>query len=580
MADNDNNNKSGNSHITAINALTQQDHVTPSVIIVGAGIAGLFTALKLAPIPVTVVSAAKLGEQTSSGWAQGGIAAALDAEDTVEAHVVDTIRAGAGLVDANIAQLIASEAKARITDLIDFGVPFDADAENNLRLSREAAHSARRVVRVTGDRAGHAIMKTLIAKARQTPSITFLEEYKLRELVTGRGRVVGLIVDPVKASSAPDGPNGKGRKGYPSAVPRFLPARAVVLATGGIGGLYDVTTNPAGCNGEVLAIAARAGAIIADPEFVQFHPTAIAVGTDPAPLATEALRGEGAVLVNSRGERFMVRQHPDAELAPRDIVARAVHREIMTGRGAFLDCRAAIGRDFPTRFPTVYAKAMAAGIDPVRDLIPVAPAAHYHMGGIHTDANGRTTIDRLWACGEVASTGAHGANRLASNSLLEAVVFAARVASDIANLPYPRTDRCYQRYIRHYAKVSGQQPPQLPAKLAPVVRQLREVMTAHVGVVRQEEGLAHALRQFEDIGRSYAQFPQLKNMAEAAKFVTVAALMRTESRGGHFRADFPKSSPAWAKRSFLTQEAISQRRILALLNHSQSEPALTLAVGE
>lgn len=562
MADNDNNNKNA-----TLDAASRQR--PPGVIIVGAGLAGLFTAIKLAPMPVTVVSAARLGEQTSSGWAQGGISAALDAEDTAEAHASDTIGAGAGIVDENIAHLIAREAEARIDDLIALGVPFDADAENKLRLSREAAHSARRVVRVTGDQAGYAIMKALIAKARQTPSIEFLEEYKLRELVTGSGRVVGVFADPVATNAVDE----------PAAAPIFLPARAVVLATGGIGGLYSVTTNPAGSNGETLAIAARAGAVIADPEFVQFHPTAINVGLDPAPLATEALRGEGAILVNSRGDRFMTSQHPDAELAPRDVVARAVHREIVTGRGAFLDCRDAIGPDFSTKFPTVFEKAMAAGIDPVRDIIPVAPAAHYHMGGVHTDANGRTTLDRLWACGEVASTGAHGANRLASNSLLEAIVFAARVAADVASLPYHRTDRCYQKYIRHYQKNAKKRTAELSAPARHASQRLRELMSEHVGVVRHADGLTYAIGQFEEIARANAQVPQLQNMAEAAKFVAVAALARCESRGGHFRADYPNPAPAWQKRSFLSRDAISERRIIELIKHNRGERALTLAAG-
>ena len=387
------------------------------VVIVGAGLAGLFTALKLAPLPVTVISVTPFGQGGSSVWAQAGIAAALSEGDSPEAHAADTIRAGAGIVDENIALLLAREARGRIEDLLRYGVPFDKDLEGHLDFAREAAHGARRILHVKGDTAGRAIMAALTVAARATPSIQVLEGWGARDLVIRDGQVAGIEIARVDAN--------------PFAPSLVLDAAAVVLATGGSGQLFAITTNPRESRGEGIAIAARAGATIADAEFVQFHPTAINVGRDPAPLATELLRGEGALLINGRGERFMRALHPDAELGPRDIVARGVYREVMSGRGAFLDCRK-IGPEFPARFPTVFAACEAAGLDPRREPIPIAPAAHYHMGGIYTDANGRTTIEGLWACGEVASTGAHGANRLASNSLLEAVVFGARVAGDIA----------------------------------------------------------------------------------------------------------------------------------------------------
>jgi L-aspartate oxidase len=380
------------------------------VVIVGAGLAGLFTALKLAPLPVTVVSVTPFGQGGSSVWAQAGIAAALSEGDSPDAHAADTIRAGAGIVDETIALLLAREARDRIEDLLRYGVPFDKDLEGHLDFAREAAHGARRILHVKGDTAGRAIMAALTEAARATPSIQVLEGWGARDLVIRDGQVAGIELAGVDAK--------------PVAPSLVLDAAAVVLATGGSGQLYAITTNPRESRGEGIAIAARAGATIADAEFVQFHPTAINVGRDPAPLATESLRGEGALLINGRGERFMRALHPDAELGPRDIVARGVYREVMSGRGAFLDCRK-IGREFPARFPTVFAACEAAGLDPRREPIPIAPAAHYHMGGVYTDANGRTTIEGLWACGEVASTGAHGANRLASNSLLEAVVFGA-----------------------------------------------------------------------------------------------------------------------------------------------------------
>src|SRR6266705_1076621 len=298
------------------------------IIIVGGGLAGLFCALKLSPRPVTVISAAALGQGASTAWAQGGIAAAVAEGDSAEAHAADTIAAGAGLVDAKIALGLAREASARIHDLLHYGVPFDRDLEGKLAVGREAAHSARRIVHVRGDMAGRAIMSALIETVRRTPSIRVIEGYVAEELLTLDGAVTGLQLR---------------RVGDATAKPVTIATRAVMLATGGIGHLYAMTTNPAEASGLGVAIAARAGAVIADPEFVQFHPTALDVGRDPAPLATEALRGEGATLVNKTGERFMAKVHPLAELAPRDIVARAVHVEIAAGRGAFLDCRATIG---------------------------------------------------------------------------------------------------------------------------------------------------------------------------------------------------------------------------------------------
>ncbi|MBK1677574.1 L-aspartate oxidase, partial [Rhodospirillum rubrum] len=390
------------------------------VVIVGGGLAGLFCALKLAPRPVTLVVAAPLGQGSSSAWAQGGIAAALGGDDSASAHAHDTIAAGAGLVDPLSASILAGEAGARITDLLGYGVPFDRDAAGRLVLSREAAHSARRIVRVRGDGAGAAIMAALIGAVGRTPSIRVIEGVAEGLLSDGQ-RIGGIVVRP-----------------RPDAAAEALAAGTVVLASGGVGALYGVTTNPPEAFGGGLAMAAEAGALLADCEFVQFHPTALAVGLDPAPLATEALRGEGAILVDAQGRRFMTALDPAAELAPRDVVTRGVAAAIKAGKGAFLDARTALGAAFPHAFPTVYAACRASGIDPVSQPIPIAPAAHYHMGGVLTDSFGRTSIDGLWAVGEVACTGAHGANRLASNSLLEAVVFAARVAEDVAAAPLPR----------------------------------------------------------------------------------------------------------------------------------------------
>lgn len=494
------------------------------IVIVGGGLAGLFCALKLSPRPVTILSPTPLGDGASSAWAQGGIAAAVGLGDSAEAHALDTIAAGAGIVDENVARMMTAEAADRVADLLSYGAPFDRDLEGRLQLSREAAHSERRIVRVNGDLAGKAVMGALIQAVRRTPSIRVLEGLTAEDLVTEGRFVVGVVARP------------KG-----AAKPVRVIGRAVVLATGGVGHLYAVTTNPKEARGAGLAMAARAGATLADLEFVQFHPTAIAVGRDPAPLATEALRGEGAVLVDASGRRIMAGVHPELDLAPRDIVARAVFEAARDG-GAFLDAREKVGERFPVRFPTVYAACREAGVDPVRQPIPVAPAAHYHMGGVLTDACGRSSLDGLWVCGETASTGAHGANRLASNSLLEAVVFGARIADDILGL-FPAAPANLR------AALPGL-PPSTPEDGA-AAAEIRRLMAQHVGVVRDASGLALAIEGLDRIRRA-ARDRDTLNMATSALLIAVAAERRQESRGGHFRADRPEADPALARRSMLT----------------------------
>jgi L-aspartate oxidase len=506
--------------------MTNTDLLSSDIVIVGGGLAGLFCALKLAPRPVTVISAAPLGQGASTAWAQGGIAAAVAEGDSPEAHAADTIAVGAGLVDERVALGLAREASARIDDLLRYGVPFDRDLDGRLAVGREAAHSARRIVHVRGDMAGAAIIAALTAAVRKTPSIRVIEGFVAENLLTENGAVTGLQIRDARD---------------PLASPVVLSSRAIVLATGGVGHLYAVTTNPTEASGLGLAIAARAGAVIADPEFVQFHPTAIMAGRDPAPLATEALRGEGAILVNEAGERFMAELHPLAELAPRDIVARGVFAEIAAGRGAFLDASKALGTRFAEKFPTVHASCISAGVDPATQPIPVAPAAHYHMGGIAVDASGRTSLRGLWAGGEVSSTGAHGANRLASNSLLEAVVYAARIAEDINGHAIAATAR------RPAIVIAGQNAA-LPRL---VESSLRNMMTSHVGVVRDGAHLAKAIRLFADIERNTGSIA-LRNMATTALLVAASAWSRCESRGAHFRSDHPAEVPALARRTMTT----------------------------
>lgn len=479
-----------------------------SVLIAGAGLAGLFLALKLAPRRAIVLSPAPLGQASSSAWAQGGLAAAMSPDDDAIAHADDTVKAGAGLVDPAIARLIAEDGPARVMDLIALGVPFDRTPDGQLAQSLEAAHSRPRVVRVSGDLAGKAIMDALITAARAARHIEIIEDATaLTLLQDANGAVCGAMCQ---------------RSGE---IAR-LKASETVLATGGAGGLYAVTTNPREAMGLGLAMAARAGALIADPEFVQFHPTAIDVGRDPAPLATEALRGEGAQIVDADGDAFV------SPLAPRDLVARAIHRERIAGRGAFLDAREAVGANFPEHFPTVFAACMAAGLDPRKQPIPIAPAAHYHMGGIAADAWGRSSLAGLSAVGECASTGAHGANRLASNSLLEAVVFAHRIAERLRGSDAGEPA----------AGATAEPPPPLPDAAR---AELRATMQAHAGVVRERAGLTQALDRVDGLCDVHGQAGALM----AARLILTAALDREESRGAHFRSDFPDA--AVPKRSFL-----------------------------
>ncbi len=512
-------------------------------LIVGAGLAGLFTALKLAPRPVTVLSPKPLGMGASSAWAQGGVAAAIGANDSAHAHALDTEMAGAGIVDHGIAESVTAEAVARIEDLARWGTPFDRDDFGNFALGREAAHSANRIVKVEGDRAGWAIMQAIIAQVRRTPTIRVVEGITALSLARENGRVVGVYCR---------------RLGDRYSEPVFIRARATVLAAGGLGGLYAITTNPPGVRGHAMGMAARAGAIIADPEFVQFHPTAILTNADPAPLATEALRGEGAILINDLGERFMPAIHPDAELAPRDVVARANFRQIKAGRKVFLDTRQVLGADILTRFPTVSTYCRDAGIDPVKDAIPVTPAAHFHMGGVKVNDFGRSSLPGLWVCGEASCTGLHGANRLASNSLLEAVVYGARIAEDIGGLE-PARDLAPFKGIEWDEEEGNRAEEVLRNTVA--VQDLRRIMTDLVGVERHADGLRKALRDIAHLELSAERVTSAYlNMTTSATLVAAAALKRTESRGGHFRTDFPEPEQSWEHHTEMTlDEALAIR---------------------
>ncbi|HQS08344.1 MAG TPA: L-aspartate oxidase [Xanthobacteraceae bacterium] len=470
------------------------------VIIVGAGVAGIACALALAPLNVLVVAPQGVAAVPATAMAQGGIAAAIGADDHFDLHTADTLKAGAGLTDPEAAARVTAAAASVIARLADWGVAFDTDAAGAIALGLEAAHSRNRIVHADGDATGKAVLDALIARARISPHISRRTDLTAIDLLRDAdGRVTGVRCMGTNGASAD------------------LSGRAVVLATGGLGGLYASTTNPRAALGSGLALAARAGAVLRDVEFVQFHPTAIAAARDPMPLATEALRGEGAILLNDQGERFMA-DVAGAELAPRDVVARAIHAQIVAGRRVTLDARACLGDRFAARFPSVHALCLESGIDPAREAIPVRPAAHYHMGGVKVDAHGRTSVPGLYACGEVASTGLHGANRLASNSLLEAIAFSGWISNAIC----AETAR---EAAAAEAPVRAIQPP-----LA--IETLRRIMDRHVGVVRSAAGLGEALH-------ALAPYADHDDAALVASLVALAALKREESRGGHFRADHP-----------------------------------------
>lgn len=490
-------------------------------VIIGAGVAGLTTALQLAPEPVVLLSSATLGADACSELAQGGLAASLGGDDGPGLHLCDTLAAGDGLCDQATVRRVVEAAPCAIEHLGRLGVAFDRDPDGMLRLGLEAAHSRRRIVHAAGDATGRELVRTLAAAVRRTSSITVLEGMEARRLFVEDGAIAGVLA--------------VGRRGAVA-----MSTNRVVLATGGIGGLFSDTTNPLASCGHGLALAACAGAELADLEFVQFHPTALDGPRRPMPLVSEAVRGEGAVLVNDRGQRFLT-DAPGGELAPRDVVARAVWRQLACGRRVFLDARQCLGPRFAERFPVIAHLCREAGIDPGVQLIPVRPAAHYHMGGVAVDAEGRSSVEGLWACGEVACTGLHGANRLASNSLTEAVATAGWVAESVADaLP-----GCSRRLLHTLV------PPR------PDPSCIRPVVSAALGIIRDGKTLREAAAALLHISTVN---PAASDPALVALMIATAALGREESRGSHYRSDFP-GRDADARSSRLTLRSAIQAAV-------------------
>ncbi|WP_104201054.1 L-aspartate oxidase [Cryobacterium sp. Y29] len=515
-----------------------------SILVIGSGLGGLLAAVRAADAGHHVVLVTKsVLPESNTRYAQGGIAAALFRDDSVDAHVLDTLRAGAGLCEPAAVRVLCEEGPARVRDLIRFGVDFDRD-ESGVARGLEAAHSRSRVVHAGGDATGAAVEAALVATVRRRASIDVREHTMLVDLLVDGGVVGGARV------LGPDN------------VQRTVEADAVILATGGAGALYTHTTNPSVATGDGVAAAYRAGANVVDLEFYQFHPTALAVpGT---PLVSEAVRGEGAVLRSLLADRFMLAEHPDAELAPRDVVARAIARQMerQGGSPVLLDATA-LGRELlETRFPTITTACRAAGLDWAIEAIPVAPAAHYWMGGVATDTWARTSLPGLFAVGEVAHTGAHGANRLASNSLLEAAVFADRAVRALGQ-PWPTGATRTAKRPHPPVEISTSSIPGLPDETAIKLPSadastlvdrptLQQLLWDLAGVHRSGGGLATAAALLagwtapEQTSTSVAALED-RNLLGLGRLLVAAALAREESRGAHYRSDFPEPRPELAR---------------------------------
>src|SRR3954454_25115555 len=499
------------------------------VCVVGSGVAGLCVALhaRAAGLSVAVVTKVEV-DDGSTRWAQGGIAAVLCATDTPAAHARDTEVAGVGLCDVAAVQALVTEGPGRLHQLITWGAAFDRDGAGHLLLTREGGHSTDRIVHAGGDATGAEVQRALRDAVAADPGVTLVEHAMVLDVLRdAAGRTAGVTLHVLGEGSA----DGVGA----------VRARAVVLATGGMGQVYAATTNPAVSTGDGVALGLRAGAVATDLEFVQFHPTALYLGPDARgqqPLVSEALRGEGAVLRDDAGERFMVGVHPLAELAPRDVVAKAITRvQLRDGVDhVWLDAREVPG--LAQRFPTIVARCREAGIDPGTELVPVTPAAHYASGGLATDLSGRTTVPGLYACGEVACTGVHGANRLASNSLLEGLVFAGRIGEALAReLPVPSP-----------AEPADPRPEGL---LDVAARgELTATMSARVAALRNGAGLAVAAEQLAALGERTTAVPgvpgwETTDLLKVATAITAAAAAREETRGCHWREDHPEATEAW-----------------------------------
>lgn len=505
-------------------------------IILGSGIAGLYTAYAASRAGGRVLLLTKHAMvDSNTDKAQGGIAAALGHKDSPALHLKDTLAAGAGLCDPEAVNILVSEGPDRVRNLIEMGAQFDREGAE-LALTREGAHSQRRILHASGDATGAEIQRVLTERARLDPNSEVLENHFVVDLLVHENTCYGVL--------ALDGGSGELKVFW---------GRAVILATGGLGQLFDHSTNPEVATGDGIAMAYRAGAEVMDMEFIQFHPTVLSLPGVPRFLISEAVRGEGAYLRNRYGERFMLRYHEYAELAPRDVVVRAILSEMASTASpkVFLDLSHLDPEMVRSRFPTINRTCLGYGLDITKDPIPVAPAAHYMMGGIKTNLHGETSVQGLYACGEAACLGVHGANRLASNSLLDGLVFGGRIVERVRHSLYGRCPEPMEFTCEDLAE------PDCGVDMKELRRRLQGVMGQYVGPVRTAQGLQKALDFFEEL--SYlsgfqAARPdemEVRNMLEVGQLVAESALMRTESRGGHRRQDYPETVERWRKHIIL-----------------------------
>ncbi|MDR9749591.1 L-aspartate oxidase [Paenibacillus taichungensis] len=514
--------------------------VETDVLVIGSGIAGLFTAIKASEQRSVLMITKKSLLESNTRYAQGGIAAVIAEDDSPAYHLQDTLVAGAGLCRSEAVEALVNEGPDGVKELIRLGTLFDLE-NGELALTQEGAHSHRRILHANGDATGYEIVRALAVQANEHPGIKVWDEHFVIDLITEQGECVGALVQKADGSQV------------------FVKAEATVLCSGGAGQLYRYTTNPEVATADGVAMAYRAGAVVRDMEFIQFHPTSLCYPGAPRFLVSEAVRGEGAYLRNVKGERFMERYHAQLELAPRDIVARAIVSEMESTNSTFvyLDITHEPAEMIKHRFPTIYETCMRYGLDMTTDWIPVAPAAHYMMGGVKTNLSGESSISRLFACGEVSSTGVHGANRLASNSLSEAIVFGRRIVDRIQSLPPLASLQTKVPTLTSIRRIiKEEQKPVSERRL-----RLQKMMVRQVGLRRNGANLQAAIEklqhelQFFDQKFTHKEEMEYANLLTCAWLVTTGALHREESRGAHYREDFPQRDDAvWQKHSLQQRE--------------------------